>query len=231
MSNKDYLIQFEEDGSRGVTYANNIHYQVIEPQEIIEIDAEGEKTVTGYTDEEIINLIDDFDYQECLDEGYEWVCEDDYQKLLGNFDGQEYIKSGDEYTPKPPYEPTLDELKESMLQQAGELFAKKRDAVRWVKVDNTNTYGFDCASEDITNFTAAYIGLSNDLTKSGTTFYKVWLTPDTKGIVSLNISQMTTVYNVVRNSQFEDYAWYEQIKQKINACQSKKDLEGITLEE
>ena len=71
MSNKDYLIQFNEDGSRGVTYANNIHYQVIEPQEIIEINEEGTKTVTGYTDEEIINLVDGFDYQKCLDEGYE----------------------------------------------------------------------------------------------------------------------------------------------------------------
>lgn len=107
---------------------------------------------------------------------------------------------------------------------------KKRDAIRWVKIDDSNTYGFDCASEDITNFTAAYIGLSNDLTKSGTTFYKVWLTPETKGIVSLNMTQMTNVYNVVRNSQFESYAWYEQIKQKINTCQSKEDLDAIVLE-
>lgn len=127
-------------------------------------------------------------------------------------------------------EPSLDELKEVKLNKAGELFAQKRDAIRWVKIDNSNTYGFDCASEDITNFTAAYIGLSNDLTKSGTTFYKVWLTPETKGVVSLNITQMTNVYNVVRNSQFESYAWYEQIKQKINACQSKEDLDAIVLE-
>lgn len=127
-------------------------------------------------------------------------------------------------------EPSLDELKKSKLNEAGELFAQKRDAIRWVKIDDTNTYGFDCASEDITNFTAAYIGLSNDLTKSGTTFYKVWLTPEIKGIVSLNIEQMTTIYNIVRNSQFEDYAWYEQIKQKIEACKSKEDLDAIVLE-
>ena len=230
MSNKDYLIQFNEDGSRGTTYTNNIHYQVIEPQEIIEINEEGTKTVTGYTDEEIINLVDGFDYQKCLDEGYEWISDKIYQKLLGNFDGQEYIKQDDTYIPKPPYEPSLDELKEVKLNEAGELFAQKRDAIRWVKIDDTNTYGFDCASEDITNFTAAYIGLSNDLTKSGTIFYKVWLTPETKGVVSLNITQMTNVYNVVRNSQFESYAWYEQIKQKINTCQSKEDLDAIVLE-
>ena len=230
MSNKDYLIKFEEDGSRGVTYANNIHYQVIEPQPITETNDIGEQTVTGYTEEQIIPLVDDFDYQKLLDEGYEWVCEDNYQKLLGNFDGQEYIKQDDKFIPKPQYEPTLDELKENMLQQAGELFATKRDAIRWVQIDDINTYGFDCASEDITNFLAAYIGLSNDLTKSGTTFYKVWLTPETKGIISLNVTQMTNVYNTVRNSQFDDYAWYEQIKQRINACQTKEELNKITIE-
>lgn len=228
--NKDYLIKFEKDGSRGTTYANNVHYQVIEPQPITETNDIGEQTVTGYTEEQIIPLVEDFDYQKLLDEGYEWVCEDDYQKLIGNYDGQEYIKTKNGFIPKPPYEPTLEELKKNKIKQAGELFAQKRDAIRWVKIDDSNTYGFDCASEDITNFTAAYIGLSNDLTKNGTTFYKVWLTPETKGIVSLNLGQMTTVYNTVRNAQFEAYAWYEQIKQKINDCQSKEDLNSINIE-
>lgn len=229
MSNKDYLIQFNEDGSRGVTYANNIHYQVIEPQEIIEINEEGTKTVTGYTDEEIINLVDDFDYQKCLDEGYEWISDEIYQKLLGNFDGQEYIKSNDTYIPKPPYEPSLDELKEVKLNEAGELFAQKRDAIRWVKIDDTNTYGFDCASEDITNFLAAYTFLDTQVEKSNTTMYKVWLDKENKGIVELNLEQMSKVFNDVRTSQFEAYAWYENIKQQINNCQSKEELNAINI--
>ena len=219
MSNKDYLIQFNEDGSRGVTYANNIHYQVIEPQEIIEINEEGTKIITGYTDEVIINLVDDFDYQKCLDEGYEWISDKIYQKLLGNFDGQEYIKSDDTYIPKPPYEPSLDELKEIKLNKAGELFAQKRDAIRWVKIDDSNTYGFDCASEDITNFLAAYTFLDTQVEKSNTTMYKIWLDKENKGIVELNLEQMSKVFNDVRTSQFEAYAWYENIKQQINNCQ------------
>lgn len=230
MSNKDYLIQFNEDGSRGVTYANNIHYQVIEPQEIIEINEEGTKTVTGYTDEEIINLVDGFDYQKCLDEGYEWISDKIYQKLLGNFDGQEYIKSDDTYIPKPPYEPSLDELKEIKLNKAGELFAQKRDAIRWVKVDGIHTYGFDCASEDITNFLAAYTFLDTQVEKSNTTMYKVWLDKENKGIVELNLEQMSKVFNDVRTSQFEAYALLEQIQAQIKACKSKEDLDAIVLE-
>lgn len=229
MSNKDYLIQFNEDGSRGVTYANNIHYQVIEPQEIIEINEEGTKIITGYTDEVIINLVDDFDYQKCLDEGYEWISDKIYQKLLGNFDGQEYIKSDDTYIPKPPYEPSLDELKEIKLNKAGELFAQKRDAIRWVKVDDSNTYGFDCVSEDITNFLAAYTFLDTQVEKSNTTMYKVWLDKENKGIVELNLEQMSKVFNDVRTSQFEAYAWYENIKQQINNCQSKEELNAINI--
>lgn len=229
MSNKDYLIQFNEDGSRGITYANNIHYQVIEPQEIIEINEEGTKIVTGYTDEVIINLVDDFDYQKCLDEGYEWISDKIYQKLLGNFDGQEYIKSDDTYIPKPPYEPSLDELKEIKLNKAGELFAQKRDAIRWVKVDDSNTYGFDCVSEDITNFLAAYTFLDTQVEKSNTTMYKVWLDKENKGIVELNLEQMSKVFNDVRTSQFEAYAWYENIKQQINNCQSKEELNAINI--
>lgn len=229
MSNKDYLIQFNEDGSRGITYANNIHYQVIEPQEIIEINEEGTKIVTGYTDEVIINLVDDFDYQKCLDEGYEWISDKIYQKLLGNFDGQEYIKSDDTYIPKPPYEPSLDELKEIKLNKAGELFAQKRDAIRWVKVDGIHTYGFDCASEDIKNFLAAYTFLDTQVEKSNTTMYKIWLDKENKGIVELNLEQMSKVFNDVRTSQFEAYAWYENIKQQINNCQSKEDLNAINI--
>ncbi|STY71321.1 Uncharacterised protein [Megamonas hypermegale] len=215
MLQKEYLIKFNQDGSRENTYANLVHYNV-------KIDENNIETIT--------NIVDNFDYQKCLDEGYEWVSNDDYQKLIGNYDGQEYIKTKNGFIPKPPYEPTLEELKKNKIKQAGELFAQKRDAIRWIKVDDVNIYGFDCSSEDITNFTAAYIGLTNNLTKNNTIFYKVWLTKDTKGIVSLNIDQMTTVYNTVRNSQFENYTWYEDIKNKINNCNTKEELQSIIIE-
>lgn len=136
--------------------------------------------------------------------------------------------------PKEPVEPepTLEELKENKLSEAKQEFARKRDAVRFVKVDDINTYGFDCASEDITNFLAAYTALTNNVTKSSTntTIYKVWLNETDKGIVELNLEQMNKVFDTVRNSQFEAYAWLEQIQTKIDVCQSKEDLDAIVLE-
>lgn len=134
--------------------------------------------------------------------------------------------------PKEPVEPepTFEELKENKLSEAKQEFARKRDAVRFVKVDDINTYGFDCASEDITNFLAAYTFLDTQVEKSNTTMYKVWLDKENKGIVELNLEQMSKVFNAVRTSQFEAYAWLEQIQTKIEACQSKEDLEAIVLE-
>lgn len=134
--------------------------------------------------------------------------------------------------PKEPVEPepTLEELKENKLSEAKQEFVRKRDAVRFVKVDDINTYGFDCASEDITNFLAAYTFLDTQVEKSNTTMYKVWLDKENKGIVELNLEQMSKVFDIVRNSQFEAYAWLEQIQTKIEGCQSKEDLEAIVLE-
>ncbi|HJG04689.1 MAG TPA: hypothetical protein K8V99_08940 [Megamonas funiformis] len=125
---------------------------------------------------------------------------------------------------------TLEELKENKLLEAKRVFVQKRDAIRWVQVDETHTYGFDCASEDITNFLAAYTFLDTQVEKSNTTMYKVWLDKENKGIVELNLEQMSKVFDIVRNSQFETYAWLEQIQTKIEACQSKEDLEAIVLE-
>ena len=136
--------------------------------------------------------------------------------------------------PKEPVEPepTLEELKENKLSEAKQEFARKRDAVRFVKVDDINTYGFDCASEDITNFLAAYTALINNVAKSNmnTTMYKVWLNETDKGIVELSLEQMNKVFDTVRSSQFKAYAWLEQIQTKIEGCQSKEDLEAIVLE-
>ena len=82
---KSYLIQFNKDGTRLNTYANTVHYQIIEPQPIIKdkTDTEtGETTqeVTGYTEEQIINLVDGFNYQDVLNNGGVWFGQDDYNK-------------------------------------------------------------------------------------------------------------------------------------------------------
>ena len=169
-------------------------------------------------------------YQECcvINKEFKEYPNANFDNYIDNVDT--YIKAKEKREYIPPKEPTLDELKEAKSQKAGEVFATKRDAIRWVKVDEIHTYGFDCASEDITNFLAAYTFLDTQVEKSNTTMYKVWLDKENKGIVELNLEQMSTVFNNVRTSQFEAYAWLEQVQTQIEACQSKEDLDAIVLE-
>ena len=115
---------------------------------------------------------------------------------------------------------TLDQAKARYVSSAGSEFAKRRDAIRWV-----DGYGYDCEPGDITNFMAAYTPLL--VAKSGSTHYKVWLTETTKGVVERNYEQMLAVYNTVRESQLEAYAWYEGIKVQLQAAESIEELEQI----
>lgn len=168
-------------------------------------------------------------YQECcvINKNFKEYPNSMFENYINNI--QIYLSAKEKREYVPPKEPTLDELKEAKSQKAGEVFATKRDAIRWVKVDEIHTYGFDCASEDITNFLAAYTFLDTQVEKSNTTMYKVWLDKENKGIVELNLEQMSKVFNDVRTSQFKAYAWYENIKQQINNCQSKEELNAINI--
>lgn len=121
----------------------------------------------------------------------------------------------------------LEYAKERYIKAAGAEFAKRRDAIRFIDFDGV-TYGFDCASDDITNFMAAYTPLL--IKGTGTTFYKVWLTDTTKGMVEFNAEQMTAVYDDVRNGQMAAYAWYEEVKARIEAATTKDELDSIDVE-
>lgn len=125
-------------------------------------------------------------------------------------------------------EQTLEELKAAKIKEAGTLFAQKRDTIRFIVLPSGKNYGFDCASEDITNFMAAYTPLM--IEKSGGTGYKVWLNQTNKGLVTLDYADMQFTYDTVRTSQLEAYTWYEAIKVQINACTTKEELDNITLE-
>ena len=209
---------------RGVTLIINNDKQYIDTIDNFKLDS-------GLTFENITEIIYD-NYQECnvVNKEFKKYPNNDFESYIDNIDI--YIKAKAEREYVPPEEPTLKELKENKLSEVKQEFARKRDAVRFVKVDDINTYGFDCASEDITNFLAAYTALTNNVAKSSTntTMYKVWLNETDKGIVELNLEQMNKVFDTVRNSQFEAYAWLEQIQTKIEGCQSKEDLEAIVLE-
>lgn len=134
---KDYLIQFNSDGTRLNTYANGVHYQVIEPQQITETKTDtetGETTevITGYTDEEISNLVDGFDYQTVIDNGGLWFGQDDYNKLVGNAD-KEYIYKDGQIVEKPEYVPTAEEIQEQerakLDAEYAESFANKDNEI------------------------------------------------------------------------------------------------------
>lgn len=131
---KDYLIQFNTDGTRLNTYANGVHYQVIASQPITETktDAEtGEITeeITGYTEEEILNIVDGFDYQSILYNGGVWFGADDYNKLVGNAD-KEYIYKDGEIVEKPAYVPTAEE---KALKQINEIMATNDEQIADIK--------------------------------------------------------------------------------------------------
>lgn len=139
-----------------------------------------------------------------------------------------YLNAKAEREYVPPVPPTFEELKEAKIKEASALFAKRRDAIRFIDLPSGKNYGFDCASEDITNFMAAYTPLM--IEKSGSTGYKVWLNQTTKGLVTLDYADMKYTYNTVRTSQLEAYTWYEAIKLQFNACTTKEELDNITLE-
>lgn len=118
---------------------------------------------------------------------------------------------------------SLDFIKLAKIKKAGERFVERRDRVRWV-----NGFGYDCSGEDIVNFLASYIAV---LSSSEDTLYKVWIGPDRKGLVKLNINDLSLVYKVVRESQFQDYIWYEKKKFEINMCTTKEEVDNVFLYE
>lgn len=188
---------------------------------LILLDAEGNRADTKlaceYSDEGIADFIKS---------GYLVVSEEKFSLIIGNDpEGKMWdLQPDGSIKERPPYVPSIEELQANKLNEAGAEFAKRRDAIRWVQVSDGNAYGFDCASEDITNFMAAWKAAEVD----GYTGYKVWFTETTKGLVILQLPDFKTVFDFVRNSQLGAYAWYETISAQIKATTTAEELEDIT---
>lgn len=142
---KDYLIQFNADGTRLNTYANGIHYSW-EPEheefDTVFEDGEEKEIYSGIAEEKIINLVDGFDYQKVLDNGGVWFSAEDYNKLAGNAD-KEYIYKDGEIVEKPPYVPTDEELKQQAQKQLNSEFntldsSFKADMLNAILANNTD---------------------------------------------------------------------------------------------
>lgn len=123
-------------------------------------------------------------------------------------------------------EQTLEEMKTAKHREAGAAFAQKRDAIRQVQLSDGNTYGFDCANEDITNFMASWKAAE----VSGSTPYKVWGADGSKSMITMQLADFKTVFNAVRESQLAAYAWYGAVDAQIQAAATKEELEAIVLE-
>lgn len=188
------------------------------------------KTDSGLSLNNLNEVIYD-NYQECcvINKEFKEYPNTIFEGYINNVDI--YIKAKEKREYIPLKEPTLEELKKEKLTEAKKMFVKKRDATRFIKVDDINTYGFDCSSDDITNFLAAYTALTNNITKSktNTIMYKVWITKTEKALVTLNLEQMNKVFYIVRNSQLEAYEWLHNIEQQIENVVSKTDLESINI--
>lgn len=127
--NKEYLINFNEDGTRKNTYAKNVHYQVIDSEPIKDINGKGEEVIVGYTEEKIVSLVSNFNYQDIINDGGIWFGEDDYNKLIGNTD-KEYIYKEGKIIEKPAYVPTEEE---KALAKINEIMAANDEQIADIK--------------------------------------------------------------------------------------------------
>lgn len=75
---KAYLVLFNADGTRKKTYARGVFYKIEESQ----INNLGEKTITGYTEEQIMPLVNGFNVQDVLNAGGKWLTNEEYLNLL-----------------------------------------------------------------------------------------------------------------------------------------------------
>lgn len=199
-------------------------YQTYENQYLIKPDGKGSREDTKLAIEYTKAQVEEY-----LANGYFLIGDEDFQKLIGNADVAYSIASDGSLYETPAYEPTLEEVKTAKLTAAGEAFAAKRDAVRWVELPSGNTYGFDCAAEDISNFMAAYTPLL--VAGGGSTGYKVWTDETTKAWVQITFEDMQEAYNVVRASQVEAYVWLKGKQAEIEAAMTVEEVEAITLDD
>lgn len=220
---KDYLIQFNTDGKRLNTYANGVHYQIIEPQPIIEtkIDKEtGEaiEEVIGYTDEEILNLVDSFDYQTVIDNGGVWFGQDDYNKLIGNAN-KEYIYKDGQIVEKPPEPIDIEALKTAKIAE----MKAERDN-REVQDIEYNGKMFDYDDKSRERLTISRQALEDNKTES-----ILWTCADnTFATLTLEDFKAINTLSATRSTQLHEQ--YNKLKLLINSLETEEQIKEVTFD-
>lgn len=115
---KDYLIKFNDDGRRGTTYADGVHYYVDQAGSV----TDGSVKV-----------------QELLNQGFVFVDADDYNNLLGNNSGhKEYCRQSDgTFAPYVAPEPTESEKKSAKINTIKAKYNSQLDAMVTARVKAT----------------------------------------------------------------------------------------------
>lgn len=137
---KDYLIKFNDDGRRGTTYADGVHYYVDQAGNV----TDGSVKV-----------------QDLLDQGFIFVSTDDYNNLLGNNnDKQEYCRQSDgTFAPYVAPEPTAEEkAADEKAKLAIEYEANKNEMLNALQSATLagNTDAVASIQQDYKDMTAAY---------------------------------------------------------------------------
>lgn len=115
---KDYLIKFNDDGRRGTTYADGVHYYVDQAGNV----TDGSVKV-----------------QDLLNQGFVFVDADDYNNLLGNnSEHKEYCRQSDgTFAPYVAPEPTEAEKKAGTISTIKAKYNAQLDAMVTARVKAT----------------------------------------------------------------------------------------------
>lgn len=115
---KDYLIKFNDDGRRGTTYADGVHYYV---------DRAGNATDGSVK------------VQDLLNQGFVFVDADDYNNLLGNnSEHKEYCRQSDgTFAPYVAPDPTESEKKAAKINTIKAKYNSQLDAMVTARVKAT----------------------------------------------------------------------------------------------
>lgn len=115
---KDYLIKFNDDGRRGTTYADGVHYYVDQAGNVTDGSAK---------------------VQDLLNQGFVFVDADDYNNLLGNnSEHKEYCRQSDgTFAPYVAPEPTESEKKSAKINTIKAKYNSQLDAMVTARVKAT----------------------------------------------------------------------------------------------
>lgn len=115
---KDYLIKFNDDGRRGTTYADGVHYYVDQAGSV----TDGSVKV-----------------QDLLNQGFVFVDADDYNNLLGNnSEHKEYCRQSDgTFAPYVAPEPTESKKKSAKINTIKAKHNSQLDAMVTARVKAT----------------------------------------------------------------------------------------------